>query len=91
MRKPTIHLNGSSAEQLRAGYMAAIEAMHDAIEALAETAPNARDYYPQGDSAHTEARQEHEARMSKLMSVQAELGHLRRSCVVSERARRARP
>ena len=51
---PTIHTNGTSANELREQLQAAIEALHTAQRMLVQAAPNGRDYYPQGNSA-TEA------------------------------------
>lgn len=76
MIKPTIHLNGSSAERLREAYETAANAITTAIAALAETAPNARDYYPQGPSAFPLATEGHLERMKRLDAVRAELMEL---------------
>lgn len=76
MRLPTIHLNGTSKTALFDGYMAAVSAVYAASEALAEAAPNARDYYPQGDGAFKQAQDEHNVRMMKLNSVLFELQQL---------------
>lgn len=71
--KPTIHLNGTSREQLLEGYCDAIDALHAAGRKLAAAYPNGRDYYVQGPVATTRAMSQHEARMAKLKSVIAEL------------------
>lgn len=81
MRKPTIHLNGTSREALLEGYVTAISAVNDAMAKLAAAAPNGRDYYPQGTGALTEAQQEHEARAAKLRSVAAELQEIAEALV----------
>lgn len=70
---PTIHLNGTSREELNKGYMAAYYALKAAIDALAETGPNGRDYYPQGDRAIGEAIDQHRARMMRLAGVMEEI------------------
>jgi len=74
MQAPTIHLNGTSRESLLYDLSGASDALRIAIEELAETAPNARDYYVQSDpEAYRKARTEHEARMAKLQEVRADL------------------
>jgi len=73
MRKPTIHLNGSSQLSLAAGYEQAYHAIQAAIDAVSETSPNGRDYYPQGQNALTEAVAEHTARLSALGKVKREI------------------
>jgi hypothetical protein len=70
---PTVHLNGTSREQLLEGLSDAIHAMHEAGRALAKAAPNARDYYVQGAGAINTALNQHEARMTKLREVIREL------------------
>ncbi len=59
MLLPSIHLNGTSAEQLLEQACEAGNAVRAAIVALEAAGPNARDYYPQGDDAFTRARAEH--------------------------------
>jgi hypothetical protein len=73
---PTIHLNGTSRESLLEAIEEAHAAIREAQVKLAETAPNGRDYYPQGPAAHDEAVKEHNARMTKLVDVQHELEEL---------------
>lgn len=73
MIEPTIHLNGTSREALHEGYIAAGQAVRQAILALAEAAPHERDYYPQGDDAYKRAMAEHNARAVKLGSVLEDL------------------
>lgn len=43
------------------------------MRAVAEAAPNARDYYPQGPTAHQAAVREHTSRLERLESVRREL------------------
>jgi hypothetical protein len=69
MMLPTIHMNGTSAQALLEGYCDAISAIQSALEALANTAPNGRDYYPQGPDACAQADAEHGARKQALMTV----------------------
>jgi hypothetical protein len=70
---PTVHLNGSSGSVLAERIKAAHGAISLAMEALAETAPNARDYYPQGDAAFAEADLEHRYRAQRLRDISVEL------------------
>lgn len=76
MLKPTIHLNGTSREALLEGYAHAGSAVSRAIEALQDSTPNARDYYPQGEHAFAEAVQEHRARIQALREVYNQLSDL---------------
>jgi len=73
MIAPKVHLNGSSRETLREGYRDAADAVLRAREALRDTRPNARDYYPQGDAAYTKAVAEHMSRCHRIQSVLDEL------------------
>lgn len=60
---PFIHLNGSSAKRLAEDYDKVVGLLRQAHQAMSETAPNARDYYPERVSYFETARQEHIARM----------------------------
>jgi hypothetical protein len=73
LKIPTIHLNGTSKEQLFEQICNAIDGVHAAGDALAKATPNARDYYPQGPEAIYEAMRQHETRMTKLREVAREL------------------
>ena len=53
---PTIHSNGTSLSSLVESLMDAMNAAQALRKAMAEAAPNARDYYPQGPEAYGEAR-----------------------------------
>lgn len=44
---PIVHGNGTPARMLLDAITAALHTVHDAQEALAATAPNGRDYYPE--------------------------------------------
>jgi hypothetical protein len=76
MMKPSIHLNGTSRDDLFDGYMVAMAAVEAAIDALVRCAPHGRDYYPQGDDAWKQAYAEHDARLRALNSVSRELTEL---------------
>jgi len=73
---PTIHLNGDSAETLMREYRAAYEAIDKAIDALAATTCNGRNYYTQGGSAFYRARDERQAALDKLRDAQAYCGEI---------------
>jgi len=73
VRTPTIHLNGTSRAALLDAYTEASAAVRHAIAAVQNAHPNARDYYPQGDSATGEAMAEHMERLRKLQAVREEL------------------
>lgn len=90
MIKPTIHMNGSSADVLVEGYAEASSAITTALEKLAAAAPNARDYYPQGDDAFEQARMEHFARLARLQSVRDELAELAEHVADENDKRRSR-
>jgi len=68
-----MHLNGTSANDLLDQHRAAMTAVEEAIEALHNAAPNARDYYPQGDDTYGKARAEYIERLRKLDSVANDL------------------
>ncbi len=68
---PTIHLNGTGAKSLVDEYHAVYQAIDKASEALVAATCNARDFYPQGDAAWQQARDERAEMLSKLAEVQA--------------------
>lgn len=70
---PTVHLNGTHPDSLSSGYASAARAAREAIQAIEDAAPNARDYYPQGDDAFRVASREHQARAKKLNEVYLDL------------------
>lgn len=76
MMVPTIHLNGTSKEQLLTAIVEAHSALLQAEGKLAETAPNGRDFYTQGAVAHTKAMDEHVSRYQRLETVRKELEQL---------------
>jgi hypothetical protein len=68
MLKPTVHMNGTSAEELIKQLRTARRAMQAAFETLREASPNARDYYPQG-GVWGAVQDEWDARFEKVRSV----------------------
>ena len=76
MIAPTIHLNGTSRDEISRQLEEAYAAVNAAIDALKRAAPNGRDYYPQGLDAIDRAMDEHFARMLKLQSVADEIENL---------------
>ena len=70
---PTVHLNGTSRTDLFNAISVALDALAEARVALQATAPNGRDYYPQGEMAIRQATAEHVARLRMLETVYAEL------------------
>jgi len=77
MRKPIIHLNGSSKASLIKVYEQAAFAIGESVDYLQDTAPDSRDYYVSPDpTAFSEATKEHLARMEKLNSVMKEMDEM---------------
>jgi hypothetical protein len=68
---PTIHLNGTGAKSLADEYHAVYRAIGRASDALQAATCNARDFYPQGDAAWQQARDERAEMFRKLAEVQA--------------------
>lgn len=90
MTFPTVHLNGTSAQDLLEGYERAHEALREAMEALAQAAPNGRDYYVQQPGAFESAIAEHQSRMTRLRDVSLELEALAEHVSVEDMRRRER-
>ena len=63
---PSVHMNGTSYDELFRQNRDAHEAVRAAWEALSKASPNGRDFYPQGDDAIKVASAEHYERMRKL-------------------------
>jgi hypothetical protein len=84
---PTVHLNGTSGLDLEAQYETATTKVHEAIRALQDASPNARDYYVQSDNAFAIARQEHVERLDLLGCVARELSAIYQS-VLAQKAQR---
>ena len=73
---PTIHLNGTSKESLLEDLDSAFDALDVAFNKLKRTAPNGRDYYPQGPDALQKATDEHFDRLRKVQEVVDDLQSL---------------
>lgn len=73
---PTVHLNGTSKDEMIDRLSDAGSAVHKAIDALIDARPNARDYYPQGPDAFAQADREHNERLTKLRAVYDELAQM---------------
>lgn len=73
MMTPTIHLNGTSKDELYRNLDDAVTAIFHALTAIHKTGPNGRDYYPQGPDALTQAQAEHESRIDRIREVRREL------------------
>jgi hypothetical protein len=72
MKTPSIHSNGTSSHVLVDKYMKVLDTTNAAIAALSASAPNGRDYYPQGDNAINEAIKIHEEHMKALVKLNLE-------------------
>jgi len=71
---PTVHLNGTSRRMLTDGYLAAHDAVQNAIERLAKVEFHPRDYYVHKDpDAYSKARAERDEQFAKLEAVRADL------------------
>jgi hypothetical protein len=66
---PTVHINGTGAETLRAEYRALSEALAVAEARLLAVTCNGRDFYPQGPDAYYAARFERSEMLAKLREV----------------------
>lgn len=74
---PTIHSNGTSRVTLQRDYDAAAEALETFAQAWTAIEFNARDYYPQGESAWTNARQLREEHSANLRQIHKYLETIR--------------
>ena len=70
---PTIHMNGTSRNDLMEAMSNAAYAIEKAEEAMGKVCPNGRDYYPQGPDAIQEALRQHHNRLHHLHAVRTEL------------------
>ena len=77
MMYPTVHMNGTSRQELLDQVCDTMTAITNAIRVLEQSAPNARDYYPQNRPEQTAdpyrtANAEHCNRVATLAAVNAE-------------------
>lgn len=70
---PHIHLNGTSADELKSQLEAVYVALGEAYAALKQSVPNGRDYYPLGDVAMQVARDQHFRRLEVVQSLRDEM------------------
>ena len=77
MKTPTIHLNGTSGEELLKNANNAIKAAREFTTALVEIMPNARDFYPQGEQAAKDAQAAYLEMMQKVHDIRQELEEYR--------------
>ena len=73
---PTLHLNGTGKNDLRDEYAAAYDAIGKAVEALAATTLNGRDYYPQAEGAYYQARSERVLALDQLRQAHRYAGEM---------------
>lgn len=73
---PMIHTNGTSKHRLVEELTDAVEAIEAAYQAIKQTAPNGRDYYPFGPDAFNAATNQHQNRLRKIDEVRNELEQL---------------
>jgi len=66
---PTIHLNGTSCQELMDQIVNVERAGRKMLQALYDASPNGRDYYTQGDNAFHEVQSEHQDRVKRIQSV----------------------
>jgi len=84
MRVPTVHLNGTSAKELREQLAQAVYAITRAQEKLMLAMPHGRDYYVQDGNAINEAQAEMRARDAKLEEVKKELSDMHQAVFEQE-------
>lgn len=69
---PIVHLNGTSASSLIDARIKAYEALHEALDAFSEVAPNGRDYYPE-PGRMKKAIEQHNRRCEAIFEITKEL------------------
>jgi hypothetical protein len=73
MMIPSVHMNGTSREELVAQLCHACDGLLTAIDAVSAACPNPRDYYLQGPDAALLAAGEHATRVMTLHRMRDEL------------------
>lgn len=76
IKKPTVHLNGTSRRYLLETHQRAFGALGEALEAIKAAAPNGRDFYPQGERAIVDAIEQHRDRLLRIQTVMNEVATL---------------
>lgn len=66
---PSIHMNGTSGQELLNQCLDVMRALEAAKKAIQNAVPNARDYYVQGPMAYHAARNEHIARLTAIQGI----------------------
>ena len=66
---PTIHINGTGAENLEKEYSDLVEKISATLDSLCVATCNARDFYPQGNEAWERARAERTEALRLLRQV----------------------
>ena len=85
MITPTVHLGGTSRQDLLDQFMEAGHALSLALSKMQDAYPNGRDYYPQGPDAWSLAMQEHVSRVARVQGVVTEYGRLCEAVADAER------
>ena len=80
---PTIHSNGTSAQALLDQARGVLDALRALRGAMADVAPNGRDYYPQGEEAARTACREHERRRQSVERIWLEYEALAEHCAAA--------
>ena len=88
--KPTLHINGTSVEELLHQYTEQGRMIRDAIRICEACGPNGRDYYPQGPDAFRLAVADQVARLEALQAMLQEFSALAEHCAAERDAREAR-
>jgi len=76
IQSPHIHMNGTSKDYLLDRLCDASQSLNAAFEALRQTSPNGRDYYPLGPDAMRIAQEQHEDRTRRLDAIKAEIDQM---------------
>mgnify|MGYP001616820653 CR=1 FL=1 len=69
MKTPSIHLNGTSGDELLTQVCDVVHGLNQALDLMAKAAPHGRDYYVQGDDVFSQARREFDDRVKRIRSV----------------------
>jgi len=77
---PTLHLNGSGTDNLYHEYLAALNAVQHARNALVHATCHQRDFYPQGDLAYHKAKSERSDAFQHLFDVETYLAEWVNHC-----------